>query len=509
MAFRWIVSRVIRLFGQKTNALFYVLTYRELQREIVSLAGTLGVSPDALSKEIGKRAAQESAERHANILGLVPINPSSPDKIVKYIETLWYILFGQDMKDYEIRVDDETPGRQSVTFLLKRCPVCMGHEEDLGTYKELYKAFSSGENGQVEGYACLMAGMLEKLAAIIMENKGLDIRMDISETKCLARGDDIMAVQARVIPAEAYAARASIDLGIATQVPARDTTGGTAQGALEGIAGQSTRLFEKISDQLRLDKLDSFFEDPGNEIKDQIASFIEKQLHFKPKDILAYFQNYEEDIFRVIGYLVTHALNEAGNVIGQVAGNFILGRLLDLIISAFEHGLDTFLPRKIAEDNKTLAVAMMKDWAHEDSVAVVEAMDHAAPFKLVLEGVKLALADYGMEFQGARDATWTLLKKTAVLQGEEPSQSFTVLFDIFQEAALVAGYVLAIPLKAFLSVEYELVKTPVESAQDVYQQGRVHLERLFDLIERFQELDMNAEQEGRSRDFRKAFPKVF
>ncbi|MEX2683119.1 MAG: hypothetical protein Q6373_016130, partial [Candidatus Sigynarchaeota archaeon] len=105
-AFTWIVSRIIRLFGQKTNALFYLLTYRELQAEIVELAKAMGVAPDALSKEIGRRAARESAQRHANVLAIVPINPNSPEQIKKYIEVLWFVLFGKEMRDYTVRVDD-------------------------------------------------------------------------------------------------------------------------------------------------------------------------------------------------------------------------------------------------------------------------------------------------------------------------------------------------------------------------------------------------------------------
>ena len=102
MAFRWIISRIVRLFAQKTNSLFYILMYREIQNEILDLAEKLGVSPAELSKEIGRRAANESAERHASILGLVPVNPKNPKKIVAYIETL-PVKYVAEVQRYGIR----------------------------------------------------------------------------------------------------------------------------------------------------------------------------------------------------------------------------------------------------------------------------------------------------------------------------------------------------------------------------------------------------------------------
>ncbi len=505
MAFTWIVSRIIRLFGQKTNALFYILAYREVQREIAALAEKIGVPPDQLAKELGRRAAAESVERHANVLGYVPINPNSPEKIVKYIEVLWYVLFGQEMHDYEIKVEDTTPRRQRLVFLLKYCPVCMGHEEDTGKYKELYQTFAGDKT---EGYACLMAGMLEQLATIILANKGIDIRISVRETKCYARGDGIMAVEAQVMPVEEFNTATAAGLTIAAEVPqavAQEQPGSKAS-VVNDIASQSTRLFEKISERIQLDKIDGLFDDPVGEGKLKIAEMIEKQLHFSPRDILAYFENYEEDIFRVIGYLAIHGLNEAGKVVENIASNFFLNKIVDILLSGIEYGLNNYIPEKILQDNKTSTLVMMKGWASDKSCERVGTLESRDMFKLVLEGMKMALADYGAEFLGVKDATWVLLKRLSVLQEEQPSEAFSLVFDIFQEAALVAGYLMAIPVKVIASTEYEALKTPLEMASDVYKSSREHLEKLFDLIERFQDLDIA--KVGSEGSLSKTFPRM-
>jgi len=488
--------------------LFYLLTYRELQAEIVELAKAMGVAPDALAKEIGRRAARESAQRHASVLAIVPINPNSPEQIKKYIEVLWFVLFGKEMRDYTVRVDDDTPGRQRLTFLLKTCPVCMGSEEDGERYKWLYKTFSGGET---EGYACMMAGMLEDLARIIMENKGLDIRIVVNEKQCIARGDGIMAVESQVLPVQEYEARKQVALSI-TRTVQPQTPAQVAESGIVKAAAESTKLFAKVYEQLNLERLDTFFSNPNEQIKTELAEAIEKQLHFKPKEILAYFQNYEEDIFRVIGYLTVHALNEAGGFIQKAVESYMMSKIIDILLSAIEYGLNTYIPEKIASDNKKMVEILVDGWAHEDSVTKIKAMDSKTMFKLVLEGARLALSDYGQTFTGAKEATWTLLKKSNMLQneGETPSKSFNLIFDIVQEGALLAGYIMAMPIKAWVSTEYEAVKTPVTSAQEIYQSSRQHLEKLFDLIEEFQTMDKSTEEvKDAGSTIRKAFPHVF
>jgi len=85
-----------------------------------------------------------------------------------------------------------------------------------------------------------------------------------------------------------------------------------------------------------------------------------------------------------------------------------------------------------------------------------------------------------------------------------------LIFDIVQEGALLAGYIMAMPIKAWVSTEYEAVKTPVTSAQEIYQSSRQHLEKLFDLIEEFQTMDRSTEVvKDAGSTIRKAFPRVF
>ncbi|MHA1793648.1 MAG: hypothetical protein ACTSVI_13465 [Promethearchaeota archaeon] len=504
MAFRWIISRIVRLFAQKTNSLFYILTYREIQSEIAEIAEKIGVKPSDLSKEIGMRAAKESAERHASVLGLVPINPNNPKKIVQYIETLWFILFGRKLKDYEIKAEVLADGRQKVTFYIKNCPVCMGHEEDRKEYQEFFDAFT-GEGS--EGYACMMAGMLEQLATIIMENKNMDIRMDIKETSCYVRGDDIMAVEAIVVPKEQYYEKQPISLTI--PVEKQVMIEGERMGAVEQLTDQSTKMFEQIANALHLEQIDEFFESPLDAIKEKIEELIEKQLQFKPREILEYFKNYEEDIFRVVGYLFIHLLNEAGDLISQLSKNYLMNRLLDIIFSALEYGLETYLPEIIVKDNKNLISRFIEGWVDDESLEAFKQMDSKKIYSLTLEGMKLAFLDYGAQFIGVKGATFDMLRKISIVSGEEPSNAFNIVFDIFQETALIAGYIFAIPIRLLLSGTYETIRSPVTSIQEIYQASREHLEKLFDLIEQAQEIDFNVQDNELGENFSRSFPRIF
>ena len=513
MAVRWIVSRILRAFSQKENGLTYMLFYREMQSEIVALANEMGVAPDVLAKEIGKRATTESAERHASAMAIVPINPNNPERIQSYIEMLWEIIFGTHMRGYDIHVDDLTEGHQKITFNLKQCPVCAGFQEDVDRYQELYHTFSGQD---VEGYACLMAGMLEQLAAIIMKNKGLGIRMTVRETQCFARGDEAMSVQACIMPVEEYEAMKPVALGISTEV--KESKGAEETSVLEGFAETSTRLFERVSETLKLDELDRFFENPSSEVKQRLSTAVEQQLHFTPKEILQYFQNYEEDIFRVIGYLSVHAMNELGGIVQTIASTYLLAKTVDIIVSAIDYGLDAYIPERVIQDEKQVITDLMADWAPESSVEKVKALDGRQMFKLVLEGVKLAFTDYGIEFQGAKEATWELVRRSGA-GGEEPSKTFSVLFDVFQEASLVGGYLMSLPVKAMLSAEYESVREPAVSAQESYQASREHLEKLIDLVEQLRDIELvptaiptpeaRKEQQDLGKRLNRAFPRFF
>ena len=62
-AFQWLMKKITKVFGHSTNALFYTLLYREILKEINEITKKEEDSI-AILKEIGKRAAYESCERH-------------------------------------------------------------------------------------------------------------------------------------------------------------------------------------------------------------------------------------------------------------------------------------------------------------------------------------------------------------------------------------------------------------------------------------------------------------
>ncbi|MCK4371469.1 MAG: hypothetical protein KAW03_10405, partial [Candidatus Lokiarchaeota archaeon] len=91
-AFQWLLKKITKVFGRSTNALFYTLLYREILKEINEITKNEEESLIIL-REIGKRAAYESCERHSSIFKFMP---GSPKKVLDYFEILWVVVFGTE-----------------------------------------------------------------------------------------------------------------------------------------------------------------------------------------------------------------------------------------------------------------------------------------------------------------------------------------------------------------------------------------------------------------------------
>ena len=79
---QWFLKKITKAFGRNTNSLFYTLLYREILKEIQEITQEENDSLLIL-REIGKRAALESCERHSTIFKFMPGNPK------KVLEYLW------------------------------------------------------------------------------------------------------------------------------------------------------------------------------------------------------------------------------------------------------------------------------------------------------------------------------------------------------------------------------------------------------------------------------------
>ncbi|MFX0010832.1 MAG: hypothetical protein ACFE9R_10985, partial [Candidatus Hermodarchaeota archaeon] len=155
-AVQWLLKKITKVFGRNTNSLFYVLLYREILKEINE---TTKDEQDSIVilRELGKKAATESCERHTAVFKWMP---GSPRKVIEYFELLWVVVFGKELEEGDLTYEEiPKEGSKYSDYIvnIKSCPLCAGYgldNEDTFNFQKLI-------NKDSEGLAGGLTGMLE------------------------------------------------------------------------------------------------------------------------------------------------------------------------------------------------------------------------------------------------------------------------------------------------------------------------------------------------------------
>ena len=192
-AFQWLLKKVTKTFGRTTNALFYILLYREILKEINYITENEKDSVIIL-REIGKKAARESCERHS---GIFMFMPGTPKKELNYFEILWVVVFGKEIAEGDLTYEEipkEGSKYNDYIVKIKTCPICASYNSD----EEDTFSFNKLASKNVDGLACGLCGMLESVANYILKLKKNDYRIGIVEEKCIARGDECLQFKCQI-----------------------------------------------------------------------------------------------------------------------------------------------------------------------------------------------------------------------------------------------------------------------------------------------------------------------
>ena len=155
-AVQWLLKKVTKVLGRNTNSLFYVLLYREILKEINEITKDEEDSV-ILLREIGKKSATESCERHTTVFKWMP---GCPRKVIEYFELLWVVVFGKELEEGDLTYEEfPKEGSKYNDYIVKirSCPLCAGYgldNEDTFNFQKL-------SNKDSEGLACGLTGMLE------------------------------------------------------------------------------------------------------------------------------------------------------------------------------------------------------------------------------------------------------------------------------------------------------------------------------------------------------------
>ena len=479
------MKKITKVFGRSTNALFYTLLYREIIKEINSITKNEEDSIIIL-REIGKRAANESCERHSGIFKFMPGNPK---KVLDYFEILWVVVFGRELDDYSY---EEIPkeGSKYNDYILKisKCPICAGYSQDIEDSFD----FNKLKDIETEGLACGLCGMLESVANFILKIKRNDYRIQIVEQECIAKGGDCLQFICKIHDYNEWRQL------VASRVHEKFVlTKYFKESIEEEEIVQETKLdiIDKLQDFISIDKLEEYLDEPLESAKERVSDIIRDKLNMEPEHFFDYFRNYEDDMIRIIGYLGMHLLNEYGGLLEKSLKNEWFAKILGYIFKQLKDMTLLFIPLDVIRDYNELLVSFLDGLAPAEMVDNVRQFTGKDTINYLLEGAQMALENLGIDFSELKENVWEELKKerenglisAETSTAEKTREKVPQIINIFQQILMIINDILTLPIRVLISESHYGLKTAINSVvseeEGLYGSIRERFDNIFDQIQ--------------------------
>lgn len=483
-AFQWLMKKITKVFGRSTNALFYTLLYREILKEINEITKNEEDSLIIL-REIGKRAAYESCERHSSIFKFMP---GSPKKVLDYFEILWVVAFGRELEDYSYEeIYKEDSKYHDYVLKINQCPICADYGQD----NEDTFAFEKLNNKNTEGLACGLCGMLETVANFILKIKRNDYRIQIVEQTCITKGGDSLRFICKIHDLKEW--KELMD----SRIQERNVLSKFFAETFEEEIVQETKLdiIDRLQDVISIDKLEEYLDEPLEGIKKRVSDIIRDKLNMEPKNFFDYFRNYEDDMIRIIGYLGTHILNEYGGLLEKLLKNEWFAKVFGYFFKQLKEMTLLFIPLDVIRDYNELLVSFLDDLAPSEMVDNVKQFTSKDTINYLFEGAQLALENLGIDFSELKDNVWEELKAERE-NGLISSETSTIertrdrvpqIINIMQQILMIINDILTLPIRVLISEGHYGLKTAINSVvseeEGLYGSIRGKLDNIFDQIQ--------------------------
>jgi len=479
------MKKITKVFGRSTNALFYTLLYREILKEVNEITNNEEESLIIL-REIGKRSAYESCERHSSIFKFMPGNPK---KVLDYFEILWVVVFGRELEDYTY---EEIPKEESkyndYILKIKNCPICAGYGQD----KEDSFDFNKVKDDKSEGLACGLCGMLESVANFILKTKRNDYRIQIVEQKCIARGGECLQFICKIHDYKEWKEL------ISSRTEERISTGIYFEESLEEEEiVQETKLdiIDKLQDVISIDKLEEYLDEPLESIKERVSDIIRDKLNMEPEHFFDYFRNYEDDMIRIIGYLGTHILNEYGGFLEKLLKNEWFAKVFGYLFKQLKEMTLLFIPLDVIRDYNNLLVSFLDNLAPPEMVENVKLFTGKDTVNFLFEGAQIALENFGIDFSELKENVWEELKverengliSSDISTIDKTREKVPQIISIIQEFLMIINDILTLPIRILISESHYGLKTAINSVvseeEGLYGSIRERFDNIFDQIQ--------------------------
>ncbi|MFX0034937.1 MAG: hypothetical protein ACFE9I_04760 [Candidatus Hermodarchaeota archaeon] len=479
------MKKITKVFGRTTNALFYTLLYRELLNEVNNITNNEEDSLIIL-REIGKKAAIESCERHSSIFKFMPGNPK---KVLDYFEILWVVVFGRELEEYSYEeIPKEGSKFNDYVLKIKKCPVCAGYGSDS---EDTFK-FDKLKNKETEGLACGLCGMLETVANYILKIKRNDYRIQIFEQECIAKGGDSLQFICKIHDYKEW--KELMDSKIRKKSVLSTYFKETM---VEEEIVQETKLdiVDKLQDVISIDKLEEYLDEPLEVIKEKVSDFIRDKMNMESQHFFDYFRNYEDDMIRIIGYLGIHLLNEYGGLLGKSLKNEWFAKIFGYLFKQLKEMTLLFIPLDVIRDYNELLVNFLEGIAPPEMVDNVKRFTGKNTITYFFEGAQIALENLGINFYELKENVWEELKterENGLISSETSAiertrEKVPQIINILQQFLMIISDILTLPVRVLISESHYGLKTAINSVvseeEGLYGSIKERFDTIFDQIQ--------------------------
>ncbi len=463
--------------GRSTSSLFYTLLYREIFRKVYEYSDKNGANTVKQMYSIGLAAANESAVRQEKVFKLFP---ASPEKLLEFIELLWQLVFGMPMEDFTTEKDHSDPMHPKLIYYIKKNPLIFGMDGSDPLDKFPWNKITDGKRG----YAAGITGMMMAATTTILRMKGNEKRIVIMDSKDTLRGDPYLELVCQIVD----------------EIPNDDVV----------EPEKPSESKPDILSNIDITSFEDLFKDPKQFISDNLAALIRKYMKMEPFEFFDHFANYEEDIYRIFGYLLIHGLNEKFRLVESMIKSEEAKKFVGYLVKEYHANFFHYFPDGVVEDYRLNFIALLDTrLAPPHMVENFHKVNKQRMVDLFFEGIMKALSNLGVDFSILKEDIWQEILENENSKASGPNleeekkkiqNQIQIVKQIYSTIALFAMVLTQSIIgfnHAFISASGELISQSQANNEQIFDKLKESVEKL---SENFKNLNLNLSPKDKTQD---------
>ncbi len=368
------------------------------------------------------------------------------------------------------------PGINPIPIDIKENPLIYGIGEDPERDNLPWQAFWNGE----DGYISMVTGLLTEVVNFILIMKEQKERIIITHSRSFLQNHREVVLQCKIIPQDEYKS-ALENVNFDEDLP---------QIARTAVAED---IFEKISKVISIDKLDELFESPTSTMKLLLTNVLEKALHMEVKEVLDHFTNYEEEYFKVLGWLLVHGINEAGRSLEKLFESEKVSRIYGHIFIFLRNNAARFIPLSVMSGFQDYFGQIYHDMGGVEFAETFRSFEAEQCVDFIFDGIQKALQDLGVPFSELKSSIYEEIEFLKTEPGYETipktekekntERKAELMQKLFEQLLLISTTVLSIPVQLSFLFLYNALSAGNEIFVNSFNNIKSANDRLVEILD--------------------------